>query len=212
MFWKELLKALQYMKVRKSQMDPCLYYKWIDGQGLCLWLLSWIDKDIGELKEYVGCKIGIDRKDRSLKITEPVVLQSSEDEFKLPGAKYSTPTEAGQALEEAEERNYLPPEDHFIIQSGARKLLHMMRWSRPEAWNATRDLSRRMGKAKGAHMKAMLKQMKFCVDTPKRGWKLKHQRAWDGKSDSDYANCKQTRGSVSGFSGFLEGAPVSLKS
>jgi hypothetical protein len=92
--------------------------------------------------------------------------------------------------------------------------LHMMRWSRPETWNSTRDLSRRMGKANGAHMKAMLRQMKYCVDTPERGWKLKPNRVWDGKdkifefvvagkSDSDYANCKLTRRSVSGFSVFF---------
>ena len=42
MFWKELLKAMNSMSFRKSQMDPCLYFKWIDGLGLCLWL-SWID-------------------------------------------------------------------------------------------------------------------------------------------------------------------------
>jgi hypothetical protein len=86
MFWKELLKAMEYMKFKKSQMDLCLYFKWIDGQGLCLWL-SWIDDclnlgtenavkkskndmmnlfdcdDIGEIKEYVGCNIDIDKKD-----------------------------------------------------------------------------------------------------------------------------------------------------
>ena len=246
MFWKELLKAMTSMNFRKSKIDPCLYFKWIDGLGLCLWL-SWIDdclnlgkeqavnesknemmkrfdcEDIGELKEYVGCKIDIDRTDRSLKITQPVLLQSYEDEFDLPEAKFHTPAEAGQVLEKAEERNQLPQDEQFTIRSGGGKLLHMMRWSRPETWNTTRDLSRRMGQACKAHMKQMLRIMKYCVDTPERGWTLKPSRSWDGidksfefivggRADSDYANCKETRRSVSGYSVFLEDAPVSTKS
>ena len=65
--------------------------------------------------------------------------------------------------------------------------------------------------------------MDFCVATPKRGWFLKPERVWDGKdknfkfrisgqSDSDYAKCPVTRRSVSGYSAFLEGAAVTVKS
>eukprot|EP00957_Ditylum_brightwellii_P007108 539425-Ditylum_brightwellii.AAC.1 len=58
---------------------------------------------------------------------------------------------------------------------------------------------------------------------PVRGWKLKPECKWDGKdksfqfritgmSDSDYAKCPVTRRSVSGYSTFLEGAPITVKS
>jgi hypothetical protein len=38
-------------------------------------------EDIGELKEYVGCKIDQNKKDESLKITQPVIIRSFQDEF-----------------------------------------------------------------------------------------------------------------------------------
>ena len=71
--------AMRSMKCEKSKADPCLYFKWSEN-GLLLWL-SWIDDylceenpievakdradilnkfqsdDIGEVKEYLGCKI-----------------------------------------------------------------------------------------------------------------------------------------------------------
>jgi hypothetical protein len=102
-------------------------------------------------------------------------------------------------------------------------MLHMMRWSRPEIWNATRELSRRMQASNQAHMKAMLRCMKYCVNTPERGWKLKPNRHWNGKdksfefiinakSDSNYATCKETRRSVTGYVVYLEGALISVRS
>jgi hypothetical protein len=69
----------------------------------------------------------------------------------------------------------------------------------------------------------MHRAMEYCVDTPNRGWLLCPTRKWDGKdksfkfrvkgqSDSDYAKYPVTRRSVSGYSTFLEEAPVTVKS
>ena len=91
-----------------------------------------------------------------------------------------TPAEAGQVWEAAEERNELPHDEQFMVRSGGGNLLHMIRWSRPKIWNSTRDLSRRMGKTSKSHIKQMWRVMKYCVDTPNRGWKLKPSRTWDG--------------------------------
>ena len=38
-------------------------------------------EDGGELREYVGCKL--DRKGDTLKITQPILVQSLKDEFEL---------------------------------------------------------------------------------------------------------------------------------
>ena len=65
--------------------------------------------------------------------------------------------------------------------------------------------------------------MEYCCSTPKRGWELKPKREWDGKdrafefevyglANLDYAKCPVSRRSVSGYSTFLEGAPVTVKS
>ena len=98
-----------------------------------------------------------------------------------------------------------------------------MRWSRPDICNAVRDLSRHGQKSNKAHLKAMKRCMKYCIQTREMGWGLKPTRKWDGKdknfqfvingkSDSDYACCPTTRRSVSGICVFIEEAVVSAKS
>eukprot|EP00957_Ditylum_brightwellii_P115363 8797840-Ditylum_brightwellii.AAC.1 len=97
-FWKELLEGMKDMNYQRYGADPCLYFKWI-AAGLIIWL-SWTNNcmvlgpkeevpkayqqfnnrfdcnDIGEVKEYVGCKIDIDKGERSMTITQHVLLQS----------------------------------------------------------------------------------------------------------------------------------------
>lgn len=84
MFGNKLLEAKKKLGFTRSQCDPCVYYKW-NKNGLVMWI-SWIDDmlcigcpkdveksknefvkvfdcdDIGEFKEYVGCKITRDGK------------------------------------------------------------------------------------------------------------------------------------------------------
>ena len=107
-FWRELLKAIYSMGTQRSHADPCLYYACTED-GLVIWV-SWIEnclvvgshkavakakrammerfecEDVGNIVEYVGCKIDIDREKQTLKFTQPVLLQSYEDEFDLPNA------------------------------------------------------------------------------------------------------------------------------
>ena len=73
------------------------------------------------------------------------------------------------------------------------------------------------------HMKALLRVMKYCVCTENQGWYLKPERSWDGKdrefefrvegkADSNYATCEETRRSVTGYMVTLEDAVISVKS
>ena len=65
--------------------------------------------------------------------------------------------------------------------------------------------------------------MEYCVSTRNRGWTLKPKRTRDGKSkdfecriagkaDSDHGKCPVASKSVSGYTVFLEGCPVTGKS
>ena len=186
MFWKELLRAMNFMRCNRSYADPCLYWKWTED-GLIMWL-SWVDDclcvgppkqvtkciadmkglfdcdDVGEMKEYVGCKIERDVEGRSLKLTQPVLIQSFEDKFDLPNKTYEMPAEAKKQLMKTIEGQELPKVEQTKYRSGVGKMLHLMRWSRPEIWNSVRELSRRMVNCSRDHMKAMLRVMKYCVE------------------------------------------------
>ena len=247
-FWKELLKCMRHLGFERSGADPCLYFKWT-VTGLVVWL-SWIDDcmvwgkaeqankekdgfvdrfdcdDIGEVKEYVGCKIDKDVKDNVFKFTQPVMIQSFRDEFEL-GKECAktpvTPADPGTVLVKAEDKDKVGQIRQTYYRSGVGKLLHMARWSRPDVQNTVRDVSRHGSAPVEAHVKAMHRIMEFVERTRDRGWKLKPDRRWNGidrtfkfkikgKSDSDFANCPDTRRSVSGWAVYLEGAAVACKS
>jgi hypothetical protein len=58
--------------------------------------------DLGELNEYVGCKI--DRNEDYVKFTQPVLIQSYEDEFDLHKSRQVfTPAEQGKVLMKCKE-------------------------------------------------------------------------------------------------------------
>ena len=248
LFWKELLKAMSYMFYRRHKVDPCLYFKWHEVFGLILWL-SWVDDclnvgkkelvlkeseklhslfdcdDVGEMEEYVGCMLERNTDEGWIKITQPITIQSFEDEFNLSEFKkpITTPGEPGKVLTAATDEDKVENRLQYLFRKGTGKLLHLTRWSRAEIGNAVRDLSRRMQMSNAEHNVAMRRAMKYCVDTKERGWLLKPTRKWDGKdksfefkvsgrSDSDYANCPTTRKSVTGYRVSLEDAPVAVKS
>ena len=41
-FFRELLKAFEFLKYKRSKADPCLHYKWSKEGKLIVWL-SWVD-------------------------------------------------------------------------------------------------------------------------------------------------------------------------
>jgi hypothetical protein len=88
--------------------------------------------DVGELKEYVGCKLERNWNKREIKVTQPVLLQSYKDEFELPKQSCTTPAEPSKVLMKAKADEGAGPEQQTKYRSGIGKLLHMMRWSRPE--------------------------------------------------------------------------------
>ena len=245
-FWRKLLEAFWAMEYARSAGDPCLYYKWVDGH-LVLWM-SWVDDcfvcgkdkavkdakakmmeefdcdDLGPLQEYVGCKIDYNREENWLKFTQPVLVQSFIDEFGITDVNAPrTPAPAGQVLRRAEDKDCMQGAAQTDYRKGVGKLLHLMKWSRPEAMNAIRDLSRFMTTgASLAHKKAMETVMRYVVGTQERGLLLKPYGTWDGskdfpfvilgRSDSDHAKCPDTRKSVSGYTVFLCGAPFKFRS
>ena len=177
--------------------------------------------DEGDLTEFVGSKI--DRtEDGGLKFTQPVLIQSFQDEFDLPTQKYTTPAKAGEMLTNCEEKDALSAGEQTIYRSAVGKAMFLMQYSRAEIYNSVRDCARHMQMAARKHMMAIGRVMKYCVDRPNRGLVLRPNEKWDGspkfeftigdRSDSDYAKDPQSQRSVSGGRVLLCGAPVTFRS
>jgi hypothetical protein len=109
---------MKSMEMTQSTTDPCLYHKW--GKERLVLIVSWNDnnliigskkavektkkdimerfdcKDCGDIEEYMGSKIV--RTKNSLKFTQPVLMQSYNDKFKLPKKSYRMPAPKGSVL------------------------------------------------------------------------------------------------------------------
>jgi hypothetical protein len=166
-FWRQLLLCMKSMGMTQSTADPCLYHKW-EEEGLVL-ILSWIDdnmiigpkkavekttkdlmerfdcKGCGDIKEYAGCKI--ERPKNSLKFTQPVLMQSYNDEFELPKKSYKTPAPAGLVLVAGKKEEALSPAMQKKYCFGMGKAMHAMQYSKLERYNAVQNLSCHMHKA-----------------------------------------------------------------
>ena len=180
--------------------DPCLYFKWSENSMVIM--ASWTDgnliigskkavtetkkqlmerfecDDCGEIKEYVGYKE--ERHGNKLKFMQQVLLQSFLDKFQLPTRHYKTPTIANSVLIPGEKDQVLEAANTTKYQSGVGKLMHMMQYSRPELYNPVCNLASHIQCPTQVHYKAMLRVMKYYVDTPNGGLMLKPEGDWDG--------------------------------
>ena len=242
-YWKEAVRCFISMGYKQSKADPCLYYKWVK-EGIMIWL-SWVDDfhaigpnkrivmaekqalferfecdDVGDVVEYVGNKI--DWINGGIRFTQPVLLDSFKDEFDLDTVKEKpvTPFPAGTVLVDGNGEGLIDKQGQSKYRTGVGKLLHIMRWSRPDIYNAGRELSRFGGKATVMHMKMMLRVMKYCVETKNRGLFFKIARTLQnmnirdceivivGNSDSDYAKNPDDRKSVISSTVLVENCAV----
>ena len=146
-FWKKLLKAYLEMAYKWSKADPCLYFKWT-AVGLVIWM-SWVDDcivcgnkqnvlpekekfmkqfecdEVGELKEYICCKIDYEPEKGQLKLMQPVLIQSFVDEFDLPNGDFpNTPGIPGDVLQHGKPEDAVGAADQSMYHSGTGKLIH----------------------------------------------------------------------------------------
>ena len=96
-----------------------------------------------------------------------------------------TPTEPNTFLKELEPGEILESKDQSKYWTGIRKMMHMMRWSRLDIYNATCNCTRHITLARRTHYDGMVYKMDYCVTTPERGLVLKPYGEWD-KFSTDY--------------------------
>ena len=138
--------------------------------------------DIGEVKDYVGCKIEKNKKEGSMKFIQPVMLQSFSIEFATSiNCKPITPAQAGTTLVPGTDSNKVEKERHLYFRKGLGKLWHMTWRLRQKVQNLVHEFLRQEHMPMEAHVKAVHCVIGYCLGTWERGWTLKPERKWDGK-------------------------------
>jgi antitoxin component of RelBE/YafQ-DinJ toxin-antitoxin module len=112
----------------------------------------------------------------------------------------------------------LTPKQQTKYRSVVGTLLYLVKHSRPDISNPVRELTKVLDGATLTHWKAMIRVIKYVIDTKILPLKLEHNFSKDNKilveaySDSEFAGDRETRASVYGFVIFVCDAPISWKS
>ena len=92
-----------------------------------------------------------------------------------------TPAKPGKVLSKRENKVTVSKEEQKTCRSRVGKMLHMMRWSRPDILNAVRECSMMRSWTMESHIKAMKRIMTYFVTTADRGLLLKPNTVWNGR-------------------------------
>jgi len=173
------------------------------------------------LTDYLSCDIKIGDDKMTGYLTQPHLiknLRKTFGEMVENKQKYCTPGTPGQGVLRPEgEEMKIASEKQKMFRSGAGMLLYLVKHSRSDIANATRELSKSMDGATEVGFQELLRVIKYVLDTEGYGLKLepkKDTEMWSitAFSDSDWAGDKQSRISVSGYVLYFCGVAVAWKS
>ena len=132
---------------------------------------------------------------------------------------YKTPSGPGTCITANDkEKTNLTVLEQGKFRSGVGILLYIIKHSRPDIANATRELSKVMDNATRGHYKSLLRTIKFVEDTRTKVLIMKptdiKDDNWEIKAfcDSNYAGDKVTRKCITDFLIYVKGCLVSWKS
>lgn len=244
-WWKKFVKVLKDIGFKGGYSDPCLmtrrcskgivYIALYVDDCLCIGHRAAIEDTIAKikasglnvtvedtLKDYLSCEISFSKDRKKAWLGQPNLIKKLEKKFQSLVSNlqtYRTPGTPGQGVMRPQtEEEKISEEDQSIFRTGVGTLLYLVKYSRPDIANPTRELSKVMDGANMSAFKEMKRIIKFVLDTKYMG--LKIEPKLDGSDDwklvvycdSDYAGDKETRISVTGFIVYLLGVPISWKS
>jgi hypothetical protein len=172
------------------------------------------------LKNYVGCKLVENSKNREMWIVQPKLIDNMEENFKeqLAGREAKVPAAPKfMVTRPKEDEEVIDPIKQSEYRSGVGMLLYLIKHSRPEIANAVRELTKVLDRATPEHYKAMLRAMKYVLETRDYGLHMKPVLNGNlfklvGKADSEFCGDKETRISVYGFILYFCGCAISWRS
>jgi hypothetical protein len=180
-------------------------------------------KEVGPLKEYVGCTIVRNGEEKRLFMCQPDLIKKMEKTFheEIKNLReFKTPAVPGEIISRTEdETEIVDHQVHRSFRSGVGMLLYLIKFSRPDISNAVREIAKVMDGPTMIQVKSLYRLIKFVVDTKTHGLLMEPEESQDNNiwtlqayCDSDYAGDKDGRKSVSGFIVYVLGCPISWKS
>jgi hypothetical protein len=170
----------------------------------------------------VGCNVIEKENSNKINVHQPKLLKHLQEDFGLliQDIKkiYKTPAGPKTTIMRPDPGDDLiTVMNQTVYRSGVGMLLYLVKHSRPEISNAVRELSKVGDGATQAHWKALLRTIKYVLDTKDYGIKIQPKLenglyTLEGISDSEYAGDKDTRISVYGYVIYFCGAPIAWKS
>jgi hypothetical protein len=231
------------MGYKASLADPCLFVKnqgekksfiiiYVDDGGifgtsedikmvLVKLRRTFKVKDLGKLENFIGCRIIENQEKGIIWIHQPKLLKHLKLTFGnlLEDVRdYKTPAAPKTGISRPDKDDpKLSAEDQKLFCLGIGMLLYLVKHSRPDISNAVRELSKVADGATPAHWKALLRIIKYVLNTEKKALKLQPKKKGEmffleGLSDSNFAEDKETRTSVYGYVLYFCGAPIATKS
>lgn len=174
-----------------------------------------------DLEDYLGIKIVKSKDGEKLWMGQPSIVKSLKDKFGVMIQKIrmtATPGTPGYVgVKALDESTLIDSEQQSVFRSGVGTLLYLTKHSRPDIVNAVRELSKTMDGATICQWKEMLRVISFVLITADFGLRMRPsfntEKGWTLRalSDSEFANCPDTRITVYGYILYYMGAPVSWK-
>ena len=172
-----------------------------------------------KLDDYLGCRLL--QNNSSIFIHQPHIYEHLKEKF-LPiigGLKsYSTPGTPGfRVIRPQPEDSTLSEEDQKMYRSGIGILLYLVKHSRPDLSNPTRELSKAMDRATVAHYKELKRVITYTINTENKGILLQPTTNLSKLNlhllvDSKFAGDVEDRKSIMGRLIYLNGALVGWSS
>ena len=179
---------------------------------------SYHDVDKG-LNEYLGCDMKFNEKRDGILLHQSHILRGLKKKFEklVKGRRhYETPGTPHKNVLRTED-NKIDNERQTLYRSGVGILLYLVKHTKPDLANATRELSKCLDFTSEDTWNELLRVIKYAIDTDNRGLIIKPEfngNEWiiEIWSDSDYAGDPDTRISVGGYVLFIIKVAVSWKS
>ena len=242
-FWKKLRNVLKSIGFEGGDIDPCLLFKRTKDGLVLIGLyvddlliigseqdMDVVIKDIekhfkikieGDLKDYLSCEIRFSKDGKQAWIGQPHLIKKMEKLFEEEISKKmecQTPGTPGFTIIRDESIERVDQGKQSKYRTGVGMLLFLIKHSRPDIANCTRELSKVLDGATVSAYKEMIRVIKFVVST--KEWGLKFNPTFDKDkkwkltmyTDSDYGGDKETRISVTGYILFFMGVPIIWKS